>query len=247
MLGECGFVTDVRRYMVSPSTVISAGARSSKPIGTATTMKFQLRKGNASSEKTGGGNAQAAKRSGGFAKQAFSNESGSESEDEFTARIERKRQKVEDTVAQESQDWDSVTEREATRDPGPGVAPKSQGSKYMEGILDAKKQRERDEAENRQKLLEKQLNRNSDMVVFESIKYREHMLAGTAPIKHRETTDTYGSQSQSNGNLPVSEPTSENAQLQLLDLVKEMIKPKVSPEELQAYKERYFQRIGQKT
>lgn len=207
-------------------------------------MKFQLRKGNASSGKKGGGNAQAVASSGGSTKQAFSNESGSESEDDFTAKIERKRQKVDEKAAQESHDWDLVPERETTEEDEPKTTQKSQGSKYMEGILNAKKQREKDEAENRQKLLEKQLVRNSDMVVFESIKYREQIFAGTAQVKHRDRTDTYGSQSHNDENLPVTEPDSQNALLLLLDHVKEMIKSKVSPEELQAYKERYFQRIS---
>ncbi|KAJ9099394.1 hypothetical protein QFC19_006006 [Naganishia cerealis] len=210
-------------------------------------MKFQLRKGNASSGKKGEGEAQVVASSGGSAKQALFNESGSESEDEFTAKIERKRQKVEEKVAQESHDWDLVSKRETTKESGLEKAQKSQGSKYMEGILNAKKQREKDEAENRQKLLEKQISRNSDMVVFESIKYREQMLGGTAQVKHRESTDTYGSQSHSNENLPVTEPDSQDVLLLLLEHIKEMIKSKVSPEELVAYKERYFQRIGQKT
>ncbi len=59
----------------------------------------------------------------------------------------------------------------------------------MEGILNAKKQREKDEAENRQKLLENKL-----VVIltwWRSIKYRELVLVVLRRLNTEKVPDTY--------------------------------------------------------
>lgn len=228
----------------SPLTVI-LGSRAKFRELNGCDMKFQLKKKNTDSQKTShkGPNERAndvnSKAHNILSSTKFSANSDSEDEDDFATQMMKKRRKVEQESAGADGKWEIEFEKETGEEAGTMATTKNDGPKYIDSILKAKKLRDQDEAENRQKLIERQIALDSSMLVFESRKYREQMLFGKTLVNSRATRDTYGKQAR---NHYAAEEPATHTQDSLIALLNEMIKSKVTDKQLQAYRERYFQR-----
>lgn len=174
-------------------------------------------------------------------------DSTSDSDDDFAANIAKKRQRAEKQMEKAEEKFEELMNESQDHTKGaelpvPDIT--DHQSKYMEDILRAKKQRDQDEAENHQMLLDKQLEQNSRIVVFESPKYRALMAPGVSGPKVREAADTFGLRTAAvaRGESPKHKQDPITKHRDLSKVVEWMIAPKITGTELQAYKQRYFQR-----